>query len=89
MKASRLALDRTLAAPYGKCCPAFPAVDYSADMLRCTMPCDPCPDRFGYLLGERIARSVRNQCMASVLSRARNVMAKVRARRPQVATGDA
>ena len=63
--------------------PAFPGFDYSADMLQRTTPPELWSDRCGYLAAERIARDVRNQNVASLLSRANNALAHVFMGRPR------
>jgi hypothetical protein len=80
-----LAVDRTLAVPVGERYPAFPAGDYSADMLQRTTRADPWPDRLDYLVVERIAHDMRNQYIASLFRRAKNALAKRFAKRARAA----
>lgn len=61
--------------------PAFPEADYSADMLHRTIQPDSRPDRFDYVVIARIARDMRNQHVASLLSRAKHALAERFARR--------
>lgn len=56
--------------------PAFPPADYSADMLQRTIVPDYLPDHPDYLAVERVAREMRNQYIASLLSRARRALAQ-------------
>lgn len=75
MKTLGLAVDGTLAAPFGGRSPTLPAADYTADMLQRTTTTPVWPERVDYLVVERIARDIRNQYIASLLSRAKKALA--------------
>ena len=83
MKTLRLAVDRTFAAPFGERSPTLPGPDYTADMLQCTTESLAWPERIDYLVVERIARDTRNECIATLLGRARKALANRFASRPR------
>jgi hypothetical protein len=87
MKTLGLTVDATLIAPIGERSPTFPAVDYTADMLRCTTEPPVWPDRLDYLVVERLARDIRNQYIASLLRRAKKALANRLARRGRLSIG--
>jgi len=84
MKTLRLAFDGTLEAPLSHRSPTLPAADYTSDMLQRTTEAPAWPDHFDYLVVERIARDIRNQYIASLISRAKKALADLRARRAAV-----
>jgi hypothetical protein len=86
MKTFGLAVDGTFAAPFGERSSTIPAADYTADMLQRTTEPPAWPDRLDYLVVERIARDMRNQYIASLLSRAKEALANrfARGARPSI-----
>jgi hypothetical protein len=75
MKTLGLAVGRTFVAPFGERSPTSTAVDYTADMLQRTTEPPAWPERIDYLVVARIARDTRNECIASLLGRAKKALA--------------
>ncbi len=75
MKTLRLAFDGTLEAPFSHRSPTPPVADYTSDMLQRTTQPPTGPDHFEYLVIERIARDIRNQYIARLMSRAKKALA--------------
>jgi hypothetical protein len=75
MKTLGLAFGGTLEAPSGHRSTTPPAADYTSDMLQRTTEAPTWPDRIDYLVVERIARDIRNQYIAGLISRAKKALA--------------
>ena len=89
MKTLRLPVDGTLATAFGHRSPTLPAADYTPDMLQRTTEAPTRPDHVDYLVVERIARDMRTQYIASLLSRAKKALADRFARGGRPAVGPA
>lgn len=68
-------------ASHGEADPDYPAINYTAAMLRRTTPPQDGPDRVDYVVVERIARDLRNQYIASLIGRAKKALVARLARR--------
>ena len=75
METLRLSTDGTLVAPFGERSPTPLPPDYSANMLQRTTESNAWSERVDYLVVQRIARDIRNQYIASLLSRAKRALA--------------
>ncbi len=65
MKILTFALDVARVGPFGECAQAFPAIDYTGDMLQRTTGPLIAPERLDYVVVERVARDMRNRYIAS------------------------
>ena len=75
MESSAPSLEATLVAPSDDRSPTPFGLEYTAGMVQCTTIPSVEPETIGYLVVERIARDMRNQCVATRLRRARKALA--------------
>jgi hypothetical protein len=89
MKILTFALDVPRVEPFGEHAQAFPAIDYTGDMLQCTTRPLIAPERLDYVVVERVARDMRNRYIASLFGRVKGALASRLARVARLATGRA
>ena len=89
MKILIFPLDLAPVAPFGERAQAFPAIDYTGDMLQRTTGLLIAPERLDYVVVERVARDMRNRYIANLFGRVKGALASRLARVARLAAGRA